>query len=246
MEAGYANTGLGYHALTAVTIGFDNTATGSGSLESNTSGYYNTASGYGSLAHNTTGSGNTAIGNAAGQMNISGGSNTFLGTYSDAAANDLTNATAVGNGAIVDASNHVRIGNTAVTQIGGKVAWSNLSDVRHKEAIRDLELGLDFVLGLRPVSFQMKGGNGRTDMGFLAQDIEALVGDGYNLLGIGQDAERTLTLRYTDLIAPLVMAVQEQQELIVAQQTRLDRLERELDALHAALVELRREVPAAQ
>jgi hypothetical protein len=51
-------------------------------------------------------------------------------------------------------------------------------------------------------------------MGFLAQDVEALLGDGYNVLGVGGDPERTLSLRYTDLIAPLVKAVQEQQAQI--------------------------------
>jgi hypothetical protein len=63
----------------------------------------------------------------------------------------------------------------------------------------------------------VNGGDGRTDMGFLAQDVEALLGDGYNVLGVGGDPERTLSLRYTDLIAPLVKAVQEQQALIAAQ-----------------------------
>jgi hypothetical protein len=89
---------------------------------------------------------------------------------------------------VVDASNHVRIGDTSVTQIGGQVAWSRLSDARHKENIRDLDLGLDFVMQLRPVSFTMKQGNGRTDMGFLAQDVEAVLGDDYNVLGIGATA----------------------------------------------------------
>jgi phage shock protein A len=93
----------------------------------------------------------------------------------------------------------------------------------------------------------MKQGNGRTDMGFLAQDVEAVVGDGYNVLGIGADQDRTLSLRGTDLIAPLVKAIQEQQGLIeakdariadlenqqAAQQSRIDRLERQLEALIA-------------
>jgi len=163
---------------------------------------------------------------------------------------------------VVDASNHVRIGDTNVTQIGGQVAWSNLSDARHKDKIRDLDLGLDFVLQLRPVSFTVKQGNGRTDMGFLAQDVEAVLGEGYNVLGIGGDKDRTLSLRGTDLIAPLVKAVQEQQGLIEAkdariadlenqqavqqsqieaqrqeihaQESRIDRLERQLEALVAA------------
>ena len=45
-------------------------------------------------------------------------------------------------------------------------------------------------------------------MGFLAQDVEAVLGEGYNVLGIGGDKDRTLSLRGTDLVAPAVKAVQ--------------------------------------
>ncbi len=202
----------------------------------------NTASGVDSLYSNTTGHYNTAIGLYAGYGNTTGSTNTFLGAYSDAAADNLTNATAIGYGAIVDASNHVRIGNGSVTQIGGNVAWSNLSDARAKSDIRDLDLGLDFVLALRPVSFTMKQGNGRTDMGFLAQDVEAVLGDGYSVLGIGGDKDRTLSLRYTDLIAPMVKAIQEQQRTIQGQQARADTQQTRLDAQQSQIDDLRRQV----
>ena len=132
----------------------------------------------------------------------------------------MEDATAVGGG-VVDASHHVRIGGTSVTQIGGQVAWSNLSDARAKSDIRDLDLGLDFVLALRPASFTLTQGNGRTDMGFVAQDVEALLGDDYNALGIGGDTERTLSLRYADFIAPIVKAIQEQQATIRGQQAEI-------------------------
>ncbi len=223
-----------------------NAAIGALALSRNTTGGANTASGAKALRNNTTGNSNTASGYLAGVTNTTGSNNTFVGAGSDAAANNLTNATAIGYNARVDASDKVRIGNSSITAIEGQVAWSYPSDARLKEAIRDLDLGLDFVLRLRPVAFRMKQGNGRTDMGFLAQDIEALIGDGYNLLGIGRDAERTLSLRATDLIAPLVKAVQDQHAVIESQQTRLERLEGELQALRAALVEQRREDSTAQ
>jgi hypothetical protein len=211
---GCCNTASGFSSLYSNTTGNSNTASGLQSLFFNTTGSANTASGSQSLSSNTTGSANTASGFYAGFTNTTGSGNTFLGASADAAATNLTDATAVGWGAIVDASYHVRIGDTNVTQIGGQVAWSNLSDARHKDNIRDLDLGLDFVLQLRPVSFTMKQGNGRTDMGFLAQDVEALLGDDYNVLGIGSDKDRTLSLRGTDLIAPMVKAIQEQQSQI--------------------------------
>jgi hypothetical protein len=214
---GSGNTANGSHSLFSNTTGLNNTASGNSSLYSNTTGGENTASGDSALASNSTGGSNTAVGNLAGNANVSGASNTFLGASADALAAGLTNATAVGSGAKVDASNHLRIGDGTVTQIGGQVAWSNLSDARHKSDVRDLDVGRDFVMALRPVSFTVDGGDGRTDMGFLAQDVEGLLGDGYNVIGIGGDPERTLSLRYTDLIAPLVKTVQEQQAEIAAQ-----------------------------
>ena len=214
---GSGNTANGSHSLFSNTTGLNNTASGNSSLYSNTTGGENTASGDSALASNSTGGSNTAVGNLAGNANVSGASNTFLGASADALAAGLTNATAVGSGAKVDASNHIRIGDGTVTQIGGQVAWSNLSDARHKSDVRDLDVGRDFVMALRPVSFTVDGGDGRTDMGFLAQDVEGLLGDGYNVIGIGGDPERTLSLRYTDLIAPLVKTVQEQQAEIAAQ-----------------------------
>lgn len=236
---GYDNTASGIVSLWSNTTGGENTASGDQALTSNTTGNDNTAIGAFALYANTTGNANSAIGTSAGDSNLSGSNNTFLGTSADALAGGLTNATAVGHGAKVDAANHVRIGDASVTQIGGQVAWSNLSDARHKSDVRDLDLGRDFVMALRPVSFTVNGGDGRTDMGFLAQDVEALLGDGYNVLGVGADPDRTLSLRYTDLIAPLVKAAQEQQAQIAAQA-------RTIEAQQAALAGLLARVAALE
>ena len=248
--SGNSNTASGYASLFSNSTGSNNTASGNQSLMLNVSGSYNTASGSSSLER-TTGLYNTAIGYFAGYGNTVGLHNTFLGTYTDGGANNLTNATAIGSSAIVDASNHVRIGNGSVTQIGGQVGWTNLSDARHKENIRDLELGLDFVLALRPVAYSLKQGDARTDMGFLAQDVEALLGDGYSVLGIGGDAERTLSLRYTDLIAPMVKALQEQdaaarsqQSEIATRDARIAQLEARSNAQQAQIEGLLRRVQA--
>ncbi len=242
--AGHDNAAFGTRSLQANTTGYNNISIGSRSLSANTEGNANTAGGVNSLTANTTGSANTAFGYWAGDMITTGSNNTFLGAIADAAANNLTNATAIGYQASVDVSNKVRIGNTAVTVIGGQVAWSNLSDARAKSDIRDLDLGLDLILALRPVSFRMIEGNGRTDLGFLAQDIETLLGDGYNVLGIGGDEERTLSLRYTDLIAPLVKAVQEQQTHITSQQKRIEAQQHEIELLKAKLAELESRIGA--
>jgi len=251
--SGNYNTASGTWSLSANTTGSQNTAAGTLSLNRNT-GDNNTAIGYSSLSTNSTGSQNTAVGStslranttgwgnagfgwAAGDTITSGTNNTFLGEGADATVGNLSNAVAIGADAIVDASNKVRIGNNAVTVIGGPVGWSNLSDLRAKRDVRDLDLGLDFILALRPVQFRMIHGNDRVDFGFLGQDVETLLGDGYNVLGIGGDSDRTLSLRYSDFIAPLVKAVQEQQAQIEAQRSEIDLLKAQLAELEARVAE---------
>ncbi len=225
--------------------GIRNTAVGAVALGNNVTGYSNTAVGVGSLIFLLNAWDNTAVGDHAGARNDmitgytgspvqlvanqSGNYDTFI-SMSGATA-QVDNCTAVGMDGYCDASNQVRLGNVFVTSIGGKVAWSALSDARAKSEINDLDLGLPFVLALRPVSYRYKSGNGRIDMGFVGQDIEALLGDRYNVLDVGGDAERTLSLRYSELIAPLVKAVQEQQEEIETQKRQIEALESKLDEI---------------
>jgi|GEM_PF-1127497 len=222
--SGYSNTAIGYSVLHSNTTGFQNTANGIHALFSNTMGFYNAANGASALYSNTSGQGNTASGVSALLNNTTGSYNTAIGYGADVATNNLGNATAIGNGATVDASNKVVIGNTSVTSIGGYASWSNYSDKRVKTDIEDIEYGLDIINSLRPVQFKMKNGNGNTDFGFVAQDIEAILGEKYNLLDIGGGEERMLSLRYTQFIAPMVKAIQEQQEQIEQQQRQIAEL----------------------
>ena len=239
MEWSSYNTAVGYEALD------------SNQPTSTSNGVQNTAVGALALAYNTTGLENTAIGANVGSRDVTisaydtgtatfvhsrtGSFNTFVGYGTGATVDPVGNCTAVGVDAYCTGDNQVRLGNVYVNSIGGQVGWSGLSDIRAKRDVRDLDFGLDFVLQLRPVAYTLKNGNGKTDMGFVAQDIEALLGDGYNVLGIGGDAERTLSLRHTDLIAPLVKAVQEQQVQIEALKAELAGREAERAQLRALL-----------
>ncbi len=228
---GYGNTATGKFSLYLNTTGSNNTASGISSLSANTTGFHNTVSGASSLGNNSTGNSNTAFGSFTGGANTTGSGNTFIGYNADASAGSLVNATAIGSGAVVDASNKVRIGNDNVTVIGGTVAWSNLSDMRTKKDIREIGLGLDFITSLRPVEFRMKEGDDRINLGFIAQDVEALLGNKYSVIGIGEDNDRILSLRYTDFIAPLVKAVQEQQTEIADLKARLTDQQNQIELL---------------
>ena len=118
---GSNNTANGAVALFANTTGNNNTASGLEALFYNTTGSQNTASGVNALLANTTGDDNTASGADALQGNTTGSSNTALGFGADVAfPGNLTNATAIGARAVVNASNKIRLGDTNVTLIEGR------------------------------------------------------------------------------------------------------------------------------
>jgi hypothetical protein len=232
---GNNNTASGLQALYANLSGSNNTANGVDALSEN-QGDYNTASGVYALYNNTSGSNNIASGLQALVSNGTGSYNTAIGYSADVVSGALTNATAIGNGAVVNASNKVRIGNGAVTVIEGQVAFTALSDRRFKTNIQPMDKGLAFIMQLKPVSYLIKNtSDTRTNWGFIAQDIENLVGTDNAVLTIGQDSERTLGLRYTDFISPMVKAMQEQQKVIEELNQKLEEANSELRTQNAEL-----------
>jgi hypothetical protein len=112
------NTAIGLNALKDnTTIGIYNTASGTYALKTNTTGGGNTASGAVALLYNTTGSNNTAIGVGTLSSNITGENNTAIGTNANVGSDALFNATAIGYDAVVNTSNTIQLGNTAVTNV---------------------------------------------------------------------------------------------------------------------------------
>ena len=150
---GSNNSANGYRALYSNTSGTNNTATGNRALFSNSIGVYNTAIGDLALTANVSGVDVTAIGANAGDSWSNINNSVFVGSLSDATTNSLSNATVIGYDARVDASNKVRIGNTAVTSIGGQVAWTTFSDGRYKRNVEEDVPGLEFITKLRPVTY---------------------------------------------------------------------------------------------
>ena len=110
------NTSIGYSNLVSLTSGNANTSVGAEAMMSVATGMHNTGIGQQSLL-STTGSYNTALGSAAGSSVTSGSQNTLIGTSSNVSTGTLTNSTALGYGATVDASNKIQLGNTSVTAV---------------------------------------------------------------------------------------------------------------------------------
>jgi len=153
-STGYGNSAIGYYALLNNTTGRYNTANGNYALSLNTSGRYNVATGNYAMRDNTTGNFNTAHGTFALYNNITGTQNTTIGYAAGYFSPDnISNATSIGSLAYATASNRVRIGNTSITQIGGQVNWSILSDGRFKNNVEDNVPGIEFIKQLRPVSY---------------------------------------------------------------------------------------------
>ncbi len=257
---GNYNTTNGANALFNNTEGNQNTATGNGALISNTIGNNNTAIGNGALYNNTNGDNNTAIGVAALYNNIIGSRNIAIGSLSGTAAStpNLSNTISIGNdGSFLNAaSNQAIIGNSSTVFIGGKVNWGIVSDERIKRNIKEEVKGLDFILKLRPVTYNISNvaisevrkitdtvnftgkydGEKITYTGFLAQEVErAAIAAGYNFSGYTKPVttDQLYTIRYAEFVVPLTKAVQEQQGIITIQQKQIDLLEKRLAALEA-------------
>jgi hypothetical protein len=271
-SVGFSNTAYGYNSLYNNTSGYDNVALGQQSLYANTTGYFNTGVGDYALAANKTGKNNTVVGyntlykNTAGSNNVAVGysagydmaSNsycTYIGVYADASLNKITNATAVGYSAKVNASNKVVIGNASVSVIGGQVNWSILSDGRFKKDIQQNVPGLSFINKLNPVTYHINQEKlerflGRNDSivqsmkpdfaasdkklrtGLIAQEVEKAAQEiNYDFDGVNapQNEKDNYSLAYADFVPSLVKAVQE-----LSKQN--DELKKEVDALKIMMI----------
>jgi hypothetical protein len=237
-----SNTALGYQTL-ANNIGSSNTAVGSSALYNNTNGSFNVSVGSGSMILVTNATNNTAVGNNSLSTLTTGGYNTAIGYNANVSTGTFTNATAIGAGAIVNASDKVRIGNSGVSVIEGQVPFTVPSDGRYKYNVKEDVKGLDFIMQLRPVTYQfdvqrfdasMDNSNRAHPVsnviqasyneaaairrtGFIAQEVEkAAEKTGYDFSGINKPktAADHYSLSYESFVVPLVKAVQEQNKEI--------------------------------
>ncbi len=271
---GIYNVAVGAEALEDNTSGVDNTAVGAFALWNNTVGVNNTAIGFQAMGINSTVTAdyNTAVGYQAGIgltnqnyntcVGFQAGLNacatgTLIGAEITQTANTYTNISALGYNTVVDGSNRVRIGNTAVTSIGGYAGWTNLSDGRFKRDVEETVPGLAFITRLRPVNYHMdvpalvrrlgetqqpdsmlamarEAKAAQLQTGFIAQEVDSVARSiGFDFSGVDRpDHEQGLFgLRYAEFVVPLVKAVQEQNAMIEEQRKLIQQLRDRLDAV---------------
>jgi hypothetical protein len=291
---GSSNTAVGYRAIGLTASGGRNTAVG-GSCMLNTTGNDNSAVGYNALSSNRLGSGNVAmgyeampdlgadllehglcigIGRRAARFVVAADFCTFLGASAGISNITMTNSTYVGYQAPNTASNQVRLGNTAVTSIGGQVGWTTLSDARFKRDVIEDVKGLDLILRLRPVTYtvdatalsaflkedeegldergkalmaeaRQQRSSTRTT-GFLAQEVEQAAKEvGYDFSGV--DAPKNEHDHYGLRYAEFVVPLV---KAVQEQQVLIERLQQRLEEESNARLELERRVrtlvPTAQ
>jgi trimeric autotransporter adhesin len=249
-RTGTSNSFFGVDAGGVSTTGIDNS-------------FYGRASG----VANTTGSSNSYYGRNSGKTNTTGSTTTCIGFNADVATAALTNATAVGASASVNASNKVRIGRTTVTVVEGQVAYSFPSDGRFKTNIKEDVQGLEFIKKLRPVTYNFEtqkfdeflhrnDPSFRENMnpsdyekssavkqsGFIAQEVEqAMRETGYDFNGIHHPETEidNYSMSYELMVVPLVKAVQELNEKLM---TEVRSKKTEIENLKSEVRSLRSEI----
>jgi hypothetical protein len=241
---GDSNAFLGYQSGFANTTGAANTFLGTVAGLSNLNGQLNSFVGWAAGSENTSGSANVFLGYFAGDSNTTGGANTLVGAQADVGAPDLTYATAIGAGSIAHASDTIVLGRDlgqdavhiwGVLRVGlegsgsldvcrnGAVRLATCSSsLRYKSDVSPFTRGLDVVARLRPIRFHWLD-SGLPDVGFAAEEVERIE----PLLATYGEDGTVEGVKYKQVTTVLVTAVQE--------------LERENDALRAALERQRQE-----
>lgn len=221
-ETGRSNTFLGYQAGSSNTSGNFNTFVGDHSGFKNTTGHNNTFLGLNAGLNNVTGSFNVALGQGAGQ-NSTGSRNVLLG-YQAGINETGSNKLYISNS---DSSfplifGEFKSGFVAINGMlglgvqnpvfplqldggaycDGKI-WVDASSRSLKENIRDLALddARTTLAELAPVRYNYKTDAGEECLGFIAEDVPALVATG-DRKGLSP----------MDIVAVLTRVVQEQQK----------------------------------
>jgi hypothetical protein len=177
------------------------------------------------------------------RMRIDSSGNLLAGTTSSAQdANNGTKILAGGNVSVVNsgANDGFDYYNSSVgayrfyVQASGQIAAtftsiSAISDIRFKENVRDLDVGLNAIMSLKPRLYDWKEGKGaniKNARGFIAQEFEEVFPD---LIDEWKDpapeGEEPYKSVRQDLIPVLVKAIQEQQTLIESLTARITALE---------------------
>lgn len=253
------NSGFGASAGYNVTTGDGNTLVGTNAGFDVTTGQYNIIFGlYGSGTGITTGSNNILLGHdvrppsqtADNQLNIGNlvyatglSSGATLSTGNVGIGTTAPQTTLQVKGVISPATNNTyTLGNATYrfTEVYATNGVINTSDAREKKDIYDTDLGLDFITRLRPVSYRWNTGvDDDMHYGLIAQEAEQA------LANVGKTAKTSIVthdettdrygVRYSELVSPLIKAVQELYNRLMGVEAHQSSQDREIASVKAQL-----------
>jgi|GEM_PF-6688372 len=149
---GKGNTAVGIDNLKQITTGYNNTSLGTSALAYNTDGHSNTALGAYSLMGNMNGAENVSIGYQSSYIGAARFRNVAIG-YRALYEGTFFNAIGIGYNAAVTGTSQAQIGDSSVT-VYCYGAVQNRSDKRDKTDIQDTNLGLNFLMKLKPREYR--------------------------------------------------------------------------------------------
>ena len=116
----------------------------------------------------------------------------------------------------------------------------NSSDARLKEAVSSVGVGLGLVNDLNPVRYhRINNPESDIEMGLMAQEVEATLakhGLGNSGMVVQPDNKGYLYLRYNDLLAPMIKAIQELDDASEAKDEQIASLQQKLESQQEELL----------
>lgn len=210
------NSAFGFVSQQLVSSGFHNSSFGNSTLQNNISGRYNCGFGTNSLLTMDSGNFNSSFGFSSLYDGPNINNCTIFGAHNRPYHNYYsTNSISIG--AAISAlynfnANYLSLGNNSCLYAGIQVPWTSTSDKRLKENIADLDLGLNFIKKLNPVSYNRKSDvSKRTEFGLIAQELKKILDDenieNPGIISISDSGY--YSVRYNDLYAIIIRSLQE-------------------------------------
>ena len=160
----------------------------------------------------------------------------------DSDASIALNSTAGGITLSADYGITLNSGAGNVTANGQIIATGmvNSSDARLKEAVSSVGVGLGLINDLNPVRYHRIDNPGSDiEMGLMAQEVEATLakhGLGNSGMVVQPDDKGYLYLRYNDLLAPMIKAIQELDDASEAKDEQIASLQQKLESQQEELL----------
>ena len=180
---------------------------------------------------------------------------TYASALGYATSATFSNSTAIGYNAQTTQANQIMLGHTGLVEVKYHGTLMGPSDKRFKHNVKNDVPGLAFITRLNPVTYNFKTSEferfnsqdnadrqkrvaqedyseseARVRTGFLAQDVAKLCQKlNYDFDGVStpeSEDSQYYSLSYVQFVVPLVQAVKEQQEIIEAQNSKLEEQEK--------------------